>query len=148
MGTPRPSLTSAHPGAKKDLPEIRNAEDRRHALDAVKAFEAADGANFPKAVSKITDDVDELLAFYDFPAQHWVHLRTSNPGRGLRSAWWTWLSPGSSSMSITLEEQVQVQRETLLPLHRAPGPPAPNSGQVHQNGAPGPSIDASFRHCG
>src|SRR3954449_2956027 len=70
---------SAHPGAKKALAEIWNAEDRRHAMDAVKAFEAAYGAKFPKAVAKITDDVEELLAFYDFPAEHWIHLRTTNP---------------------------------------------------------------------
>jgi putative transposase len=70
---------SAHPGAKKALAEIWNAEDRRHALDAVRAFEAAYGAKFPKAVAKVTDDLDELVAFYDFPAQHWVHLRTTNP---------------------------------------------------------------------
>ncbi|HUO38512.1 MAG TPA: IS256 family transposase [Mycobacterium sp.] len=70
---------SAHPGAKKALAEIWNAEDKRHALDAVKAFDAAYGAKFPKAVAKITDDVDQLLAFYDFPAEHWVHLRTTNP---------------------------------------------------------------------
>ena len=70
---------SAHPGAKKALAEIWNAEDRRHALDAVKSFEAAYGAKFPNAVAKITDDLDELLAFYDFPAEHWVHLRTTNP---------------------------------------------------------------------
>jgi transposase-like protein len=37
------------------------------------------GAKFPKAVAKITDDVDELLAFYDYPAEHWVHLRTTHP---------------------------------------------------------------------
>jgi transposase-like protein len=70
---------SAHPGAKKALAEIWNAEDRRHALDAVAAFETAYGAKFPKAVAKITDDVEELLAFYDFPAEHWIHLRTTNP---------------------------------------------------------------------
>src|SRR5262249_13789749 len=46
---------------------------------AVKAFEAAYRAKFPKAVAKITDDLDELLAFYDYPAEHWVHLRTTNP---------------------------------------------------------------------
>jgi hypothetical protein len=45
----------------------------------VKAFEAAYGAKFPKAVAKITDDLDQLLAFYDYPAEHWVHLRTTNP---------------------------------------------------------------------
>ena len=70
---------SAQPGAKKALAEIWNAEDRRHALEAVKAFEAAYGAKFPKAVAKITDDVEELLAFYDYPAEHWIHLRTTNP---------------------------------------------------------------------
>ena len=82
---------SAHPGAKKALAEIWNAEDRGHALDAVNRFKAAYGAKFPKAVAKITDDVEELLAFYDYPAEHWIHLRTTdeivNPlvGRGL---WW------------------------------------------------------------
>ena len=70
---------SAHRGAKKALAGIWNAEDKRHAREAVKAFEAAYGVKYPKAVAKITDDVDQLLAFYDFPAEHWVHLRTTNP---------------------------------------------------------------------
>ena len=70
---------SAHPGAKKALAEIWNAEDKCHALDAARAFEAAYGAKFPKAVAKLTDDLDELLAFYDYPAEHWIHLRTTNP---------------------------------------------------------------------
>jgi transposase-like protein len=70
---------SAHPGAKKGLAEIWGAEDKPHALAAVKAFEAAYGAKFPKATAKITDDVQELLAFFDYPADHWVHLRTTNP---------------------------------------------------------------------
>ncbi|HWD02529.1 MAG TPA: IS256 family transposase [Amycolatopsis sp.] len=70
---------SAHSGAKKALAEIWNAEDKRHALDAVKAFDAAYGAKFPKAAAKITQDVDVLLAFFDYPAQHWIHLRTTNP---------------------------------------------------------------------
>ncbi|MFF8638908.1 IS256 family transposase [Streptomyces pilosus] len=70
---------SAQPGAKKALQEIYNAEDRDHAEKAAKDFGCAHGAKWPKAVKKITDDVDELLAFYDFPAEHWVHLRTTNP---------------------------------------------------------------------
>ena len=70
---------SAHPGAKKALAEIWGAEDKDHALAAVKAFEAAYRAKFPKAAAKITDDLDQLLAFYDCPAEHWVHLRTTNP---------------------------------------------------------------------
>ncbi|SEB62207.1 Transposase (or an inactivated derivative) [Streptomyces sp. 2131.1] len=70
---------SAQPGAKKALQEICNVEDRDHAEKAVKDFERAYGARWPKAVKQIAADVDELLAFYDFPAEHWVHLRTTNP---------------------------------------------------------------------
>jgi transposase-like protein len=70
---------SAHPGAKKALAEIWNAEDKQHALDAVASFKAAYGAKFGKAVAKITDDLEVLLAFYDYPAEHWIHLRTTNP---------------------------------------------------------------------
>ncbi|MFF3062511.1 transposase, partial [Streptomyces sp. NPDC057909] len=55
------------------------AEDRAHAEKAVKTFARDYGAKWPKAVKKITDEVDELLAFYDFPAEHWIHLRTTNP---------------------------------------------------------------------
>jgi transposase-like protein len=70
---------SAHPGAKKALAEIWGAEDKDHARAAAKAFDAAYGAKFPKATAKITDDLDQLLAFCDYPAEHWVHLRTTNP---------------------------------------------------------------------
>jgi transposase-like protein len=70
---------SAHPAAKKALAEIWGAEDKDHARAAAKAFDAAYGAKFPKAAAKITDDLDQLLAFYDCPAEHWVHLRTTNP---------------------------------------------------------------------
>jgi transposase-like protein len=70
---------SAHPGAKSALAEIYNAEDKRHAHAAAKAFANAYGAKFPKAVGKITDDLNVLLAFYDYPSEHWIHLRTSNP---------------------------------------------------------------------
>ena len=45
----------------------------------MRAFEAAYGAKFPKAVAKLTDDLDELLAFYDYPVEHWIHLRMTNP---------------------------------------------------------------------
>ena len=67
------------PGGEEGDAEIYNAEDSDHARVAVKAFEVDYGAKFPKAVAKITDDLDVLLAFYDYPAEHWVHLRTTNP---------------------------------------------------------------------
>ncbi|MEU6509712.1 IS256 family transposase [Streptomyces sp. NPDC046942] len=67
---------SVHTGARKALQEIYNAEDRTHAEQAARSFAKDYGTKWPKAASKITDDLDELLAFYDFPAEHWVHLRT------------------------------------------------------------------------
>jgi transposase-like protein len=70
---------SAHPGAKKALAEIWGAEDKSHARRAAKAFADTYAAKFPKATAKITDDLDQLLTFYDYPAEHWVHLRTTNP---------------------------------------------------------------------
>jgi putative transposase len=70
---------SAHPTAKRALAEIYNAEDKTHALAAARAFAAEFGSKWPKAAAKITDDLDVLLAFYDYPAEHWIHLRTTNP---------------------------------------------------------------------
>ena len=71
--------TAIQPGAKKAIFQITNAENKAAAEKAVKAFVADYGAKWPKAVAKIVDDKEELLAFYDFPAEHWAHLRTSNP---------------------------------------------------------------------
>jgi putative transposase len=71
--------TSVQPTARRMLAEIRDAEDRAHAVRAVDAFAHEFGAKWPKAVTKIVDDVEPLLAFYDFPAEHWIHLKTTNP---------------------------------------------------------------------
>ncbi|MGO1267518.1 MAG: IS256 family transposase [Microbacterium gubbeenense] len=70
---------SAHPGAKKALAEIWQAEDRAHAEAAAATFADEYGVKWPKAVAKIADDLDVLLEFYDYPAEHWIHLRTTNP---------------------------------------------------------------------
>jgi transposase-like protein len=70
---------SAHPGAKKALAEIWGAEDGEHARAAAARFAATYGARFAKATAKVTDDLDQLLAFYGYPAEQWVHLRTTNP---------------------------------------------------------------------
>jgi putative transposase len=70
---------SAQPATKKALQDIYNAEDREHAEEAVKTFAKLYKAKFPKAVAKVTDDQDVLLEFYDYPAEHWIHLRTTNP---------------------------------------------------------------------
>jgi transposase-like protein len=70
---------SVQPTARRMLAEIRDAEDRDHARRAIGAFAAEYGAKWPKAVAKIVDDTEPLLAFYDFPAEHWIHLKTTNP---------------------------------------------------------------------
>ena len=70
---------SAHPGALAAMREIYNAEDIDKAQLAIKAFEIDYGAKYPKAVAKIVEDADVLLEFYKYPAEHWVHLRTTNP---------------------------------------------------------------------
>lgn len=70
---------SAQPAAKRAIQEIYNAEDKDHAAKAVRDFERAYQAKYPKVVKRITDDEEELLAFFDFPAEHWIHLRTTNP---------------------------------------------------------------------
>jgi putative transposase len=71
--------TTFSPAAKKALAEIYNAEDKTHARAAAKAFAAEFGVKWPKVAAKVTDDLDMLLSFYDFPAEHWIHLRTTNP---------------------------------------------------------------------
>lgn len=66
-------------GRRRPLAEIWNAEDEQHAETAARAFATEYSTKWPKATAKITDDPDVLLAFYDYPAQHWIHLRTTNP---------------------------------------------------------------------
>jgi putative transposase len=70
---------SAHPAAKKALAEIYNAENKAAAVKAAHTFATEYGAKWPKAVAKIVDELDVLTAFYDYPAEHWIHLRTANP---------------------------------------------------------------------
>ena len=66
-------------GARRALNEIAQAEDRAHAEQAIQALVADYGAKWPKAVAKVVDDAEALLCFFDFPAEHWLHLRTTNP---------------------------------------------------------------------
>ena len=70
---------SAQPAARAALCEVRDAEDRAHAEKALDAFVKDYGAKWPKATEKVEKDREELLAFYAFPAEHWVHLKTTNP---------------------------------------------------------------------
>lgn len=65
--------------AKADLKEIWMAPTLDAAERAFKRFVTGYGVKYPQAVEKLTKDEDALLAFYDFPAEHWKHIRTTNP---------------------------------------------------------------------
>ncbi len=70
---------SVHRRAKAAIKEITQAENKGEAGKAVEAFACEFGVKWPKAAAKITGERESLLAYYDYPAEHWVHLRTSNP---------------------------------------------------------------------
>jgi putative transposase len=65
--------------AKEKLRNIWMADTRDHANQAFDLFGKTYEAKYPKAVECLTKDREVLLAFYDFPAEHWIHLRTTNP---------------------------------------------------------------------
>jgi len=67
------------PGAKQSIHDIWMAATRAEAEQAFDLFLATYGAKYPKACECLAKDRQELLAFYDFPAEHWKHLRTTNP---------------------------------------------------------------------
>jgi putative transposase len=70
---------SVQPAAKQDLREIWQAPDRATAGTAIATFAEKYGAKYAKAAACLARDREALLAFYDFPAEHWDHLRTANP---------------------------------------------------------------------
>ena len=67
------------PRAKRALHEIMNAETRAAAERDIARFAQEFGAKYPKAVAALTVDQARLLAYFDYPAEHWKHLRTTNP---------------------------------------------------------------------
>jgi transposase-like protein len=90
---------SVHSRAKAAIREITRAEGKGEAERAVEAFAKEFGVKWPKAVSKITSEREALLAFYDYPAEHWIHLRTSNPIEN-RHTQYGHRSPACSSSSF------------------------------------------------
>jgi len=66
------------PRAKDMLHEIMYAPDRHSALEDIESFKKQFEAKYPKAVETLTKNQDQMLTFFDFPAEHWLHLRTTN----------------------------------------------------------------------
>ena len=65
--------------SKEQLHEIMYAPDRASALEEIAVFEQEYSARYPKAVETLCKDQEQMLTFFDFPAEHWRHLRTTNP---------------------------------------------------------------------
>jgi hypothetical protein len=104
---------SIHAGARRALNEIILAEDRAHAERAIDALVADYGVRWPKAVAKVTSEAERLLCLFDYPAEHWIHLRTTDEsfkarvccrpaGTGLAS-WSGVVDPGAKSRVVGLE---------------------------------------------
>lgn len=70
---------SVQPKAKADLHEIWQAETQANAKKAFEGFLEKYEAKYPQACECLKKDREVLLTFYDFPAEHWSHLRTTNP---------------------------------------------------------------------
>lgn len=92
--------------AKKALHEIMDAETKADAERAAEEFEAEYGAKYPKAVGSLRRDFEKLLTFFDFPAEHWKHLRTTNiiesPFATVRLRQRVTKGPGSRTKAITM----------------------------------------------
>ena len=70
---------SVQANMKKDLREVYSAPNRASAEVAIDVFAEKYGTKYDKAVECLTKDRETMLTFYDFPAEHWDHLRTTNP---------------------------------------------------------------------
>ncbi|MFE5301962.1 IS256 family transposase [Streptomyces sp. NPDC056632] len=132
---------SAQPGATKAMQEIRNAENRTYAEKAIEALAKTYGAKWPTALAKITDDAGELLAFYDCPAEHGIHLRTTNPIESTFSTvkLRTKVTRGSGSpaaalaMVFKLVESAQTRWRAITGAHLVP---LVRTGARFENGIP------------
>ncbi len=92
--------------AKKALHEIMDAETKSDAERAADEFEAGYGVKYPKAITSLRRDFEKLLTFFDFPAEHWKHLRTTNviesPFATVRLRQRVTKGPGSRTKAITM----------------------------------------------
>jgi len=130
--------------AKAALREIMNAPTRKVAEKGIDRFEDDYGAKYPKAIASLRRNQDQLLTFFDFPAEHWKHIRTSNPIEStfatVRLRQRITKGPGSRIRGLTMAfKLIQMAQERwrklngshLLPLVRA-GVPFTDGEQVER----------------
>jgi transposase-like protein len=115
---------SAQPAARAALKEVRDAEDRQHAEQALDQFVKEYEAKWPKATEKLEKDREELLAFYAFPAEHWIHLKTTNPIEStfatVRLRTKVTKGPGSRSAGLAMAYKLIEQAQTRWRAVNAP----------------------------
>jgi putative transposase len=130
---------SAHPSARRGLAEIRDAEDRAHAEAAITSFARDFAAKWPKAVAKIVDDTDVLLTFFDFPAEHWLHLKTTNPIEStfatVRLRTKVTKGPGSKAAGLAMAfKLIEAAQDRWRAVNGAPLVALVRAGAVFRNG--------------
>ena len=109
--------------AKERLRGIYTAPSRKDALKALDTFEDLFGGAYEKALTCLRKDQEELLSFYQFPPEHWVHLRSSNPiestfaTAGKR----TWQTKGCGIREATLMMVYKLTRESQKRWRRLTG---------------------------
>jgi putative transposase len=115
---------SAQPAARAALVEIRDAEDKDHATKALDQFVKDYEAKWPKATEKMVKDKDALLAFFDFPAEHWIHLKTTNPIEStfatVRLRTKVTKGPGSRAAGLAMAYKLIEQAQTRWRMVNAP----------------------------
>jgi transposase-like protein len=115
---------SAQPAARGALAEIRDAEDKDHAGKALDQFVRDYEAKWPKATEKMVKDREALLAFFDFPAEHWVHLKTTNPIEStfatVRLRTKVTKGPGSRAAGLAMAYKLIEQAQTRWRVVNAP----------------------------
>jgi putative transposase len=115
---------SAQPAARAALKEIRDAEDKDHATKALDQFVKDYEVKWPKATEKMTKDRDALLAFFDFPAEHWIHLKTTNPIEStfatVRLRTKVTKGPGSRAAGLAMAYKLIEQAQTRWRMVNAP----------------------------
>jgi putative transposase len=133
--------SSLQPKVKAALHTIMNAENKEAADLAIDQLEATYATKYPKAVDKVLKDHEVLLAHFDFPADHWVHIRTTNAiestfatvklrtrktkGAGSRTAG---LAMAYKLLAAALSRRRTSCASSTSPIwHRTVGPPSPLS---------------------
>lgn len=119
--------------AKGHLHDIWQAEPRVDAAAAFDDFVATYGVKYDKAVAKLTKDRDVLLAFHDFSAEHWKHIRTTNP---IESTFATVRHrPGRNKGSFSRKTGLAMAFKLMTLLGTLLRNTLPGNGQPRQNGA-------------